>query len=121
MTFEKALYDILYIVIIAVIPYLLKVVCGLLNAKADDSRYANAVKAITAAVLNVNQTYVESLKKAGSFTPEAQEEARQKAIEFAIESMSAETVKYLDKVCGSAEEWCRKQLEAVIASLKRGD
>ena len=56
---------------------------------------ADATDAITTAVSLVNQTYVDGLKKSGTFTKENQEEALSKAIKEAVSLMRNETIAFL--------------------------
>ena len=56
---------------------------------------ADAADAITTAVSLVNQTYVDGLKKSGTFTKKNQEEALSRAIKEAVNLMTHETIVFL--------------------------
>ena len=97
--FAKLLQEILYVVVIGVLPIIVKYFTNLISAfvteKADtlnNKKLANYVymaqQAIHQAVLAVSQTYVDSLKNAGNFTPEAQAEAKARALALATEMIT---------------------------------
>lgn len=77
-----------------------------------------ATDIVTNAVRSVFQTYVESLKNAGSFDKDAQEIALSKAKEVAMAQMSEEVKSYITTNYGSLEEWLTVQIEATINMLK---
>ena len=77
-----------------------------------------ATDIVTSAVRSVFQTYVESLKNAGSFDKDAQEIALSKAKEVAMAQMSEKVKSYITTNYGSLEEWLTVQIEATINMLK---
>lgn len=96
---KDILYDILYIVITGCGVAVAKYIVSLINQKINEiqinteisqydklNRYIDdAQDAIAKAVLTVSQTFVDSLKNSGNFTPEAQKEAKERAVEIAKE------------------------------------
>lgn len=112
--------DVMYVVLTVVIPFLSAVAIQYLRTRTNGTLYEAAMDAVIDAVNTVQQTYVESLKQAGKFDAAAQEEARKKAIDIAMATMSDACVKYLNKICGSAEDFIRDKLEACVATNKRG-
>ena len=62
-------------------------------------------------VLQVQQTYVSSLKNRGEFTPEAAKEAKEKAIEMANKLIAKELKNAIDDIYGSFDEWLDVQIE----------
>lgn len=112
--------DVLYVVLTVCVPFLVSTVCRYISQKYKGSLYEEAVEAVLDAVQNTNQTYVNELKAAGTFDEAAQAAARQKTIDLALKTMSAVTIKYLNQLCGSAEEFILAKLEASIALDKKG-
>lgn len=98
------LYNMMYIIITGCGVAVAKYVVDLINKKINEiqvnteiSKYDklnkyvdDAQDAIAKAVLTVSQVYVDSLKNSNSFTPEAQKEAKNKAIEIAKELITEE-------------------------------
>lgn len=77
-----------------------------------------ATDIVTSAVRSVFQTYVESLKNAGSFDKDAQEIALSKAKEVAMAQMNEKVKSYITTNYGSLEDWLTVQIEATINMLK---
>lgn len=76
-------------------------------------------KIITDAVKYVSQTYVDSLKKAGAFTKEAQVEAKEKCIERIKSLLSTEGRAYLTKIYKNLDLYIDTKLEAAVSDNKR--
>lgn len=95
----------------------------LINEKIKNDEAAKvlstAADIVTNAVRSVFQTYVEALKKTGSFDKEAQEEALKKAKDVAISQMSDDVKSYIITNYGSLESWLTVQIEATINRLKK--
>lgn len=95
----------------------------LINEKIKNDEAAKvlstAADIVTNAVRSVFQTYVEALKKTGSFDKEAQEEALKKAKDVAISQMSDDVKSYIIANYGSLESWLTVQIEATINRLKK--
>ena len=79
---------------------------------------ADATDAITTAVSLVNQTYVDGLKKSGTFTKENQEEALSKAIKEAVSLMRNETIAFLKQAYGDMNNYLVSQIEAEVRKQK---
>lgn len=77
-----------------------------------------ATDIVTSAVRSVFQTYVEALKKAGTFDKDAQEIALAKAKEVALAQMSEDVKEYISTNYGSLDNWLTVQIEATINMLK---
>ena len=94
----------------------------LINEKIKNDEAAKvlstAADIVTNAVRSVFQTYVEALKKTGSFDKEAQEIALKKAKDVAISQMSDDVKNYIITNYGSLESWLTVQIEATINRLK---
>lgn len=70
-------------------------------------------------VLNVNQTFVDTLKADGLFDEEAQAEAREMAKEMFMEMISAEMKLALDTLYGSVDKWIETVREADVWAAKK--
>lgn len=73
---------------------------------------------VTNAVRSVFQTYVETLKKNGTFDKESQKAALIKAKNDALAQMTDETKEYITKNYGNLETWIITQIESTINILK---
>ena len=93
-----------------------------LNAKIKDENAKQqltvATDIVTNAVRSVFQTYVEALKKNGTFNKESQKAALIKAKDDAIAQMSDEIKEYIIKNYGNLETWVITQIESTINILK---
>lgn len=93
-----------------------------LNAKIKDENAKQqltvATDIVTNAVRSVFQTYVETLKKNGTFDKESQKVALIKAKNDALGQMSDEIKEYITKNYGNLETWIITQIESTINILK---
>jgi hypothetical protein len=93
-----------------------------LNAKIKDENAKQqltvATDIVTNAVRSVFQTYVEVLKKNGTFDKESQKVALIKAKKDALAQMTDETKEYITKNYGNLETWIITQIESTINILK---
>lgn len=93
-----------------------------LNAKIKDENTKQqltvATDIVTNAVRSVFQTYVEALKKNGTFDKESQKVALIKAKDDALAQMSDEIKDYITKNYGNLETWITTQIESTINILK---
>lgn len=93
-----------------------------LNAKIKDENAKQqltvATDIVTNAVRSVFQTYVEALKKNGTFDKESQKVALIKAKNDALAQMSDEIKDYITKNYGNLEKWITTQIESTINILK---
>ena len=76
-----------------------------------------ALDAVSKAVLNVFQTYVDSLKNSGKFNKQAQNEAKSKAIALATSMITEDVRNAVNVLYGDFDKW----LDATIESLVRED
>ena len=79
---------------------------------------SNATTVVLNAVKTVFQTYVDSLKKSGNFTVEAQKEALIRAKNICFQQLGAETTDYIQSNFGDIDAWLSVQIEATINTLK---
>lgn len=93
-----------------------------LNAKIKDENAKQQLTVATDIVMNavrsVFQTYVETLKKNGTFDKESQKVALIKAKDDALAQMSDEIKDYITKKYGDLETWITTQIESTINILK---
>lgn len=74
---------------------------------------------ITACVLATNQTYVESLKKQGSFDAEAQKVAFNMTLNAVMNILSDDAKKYLTEAFGDLNAYITSQIEASVNMNKK--
>lgn len=83
------------------------------NDTAD--KYVSMVaQTITDCVIATNQTYVETLKKQGSFDTEAQKIAFQKTLDAVIAVLSDDAKAYLSELYGDATAYLTTRIEAEV-------
>lgn len=82
---------------------------------------ADASDAITTAVSRVNQTYVDGLKKSGTFTKENQEVALGRALKEAVNLMTHETIAFLREAYGDMNDYLVSKIEAEVRRQKQDD
>ena len=123
---NEILFNILSVVVTAVILPLISFagtkLITWLNTKIKDEngkiQLTVATTIVTNAVRSVFQTYVEALKKSGSFDAESQKIALTKAKDEALSQMSADVKEYITTNYGNLETWLTTQIEATINILK---
>lgn len=74
---------------------------------------------ITAAVIAVNQTYVDALKNQNVFTKEAQEEAFKRVYETVMLSLTEEAGKYLSEIIGDLNAYITAKIEEQVKINKK--
>ena len=93
-----------------------------LKEKATDDRYFLYIdilqELVTKAVIMVNQTYVDELKKTNSFSKEAQIEAFNKVYETVIESLSEDVYSYLEQIIGNLSDYITVLIESSVKIQK---
>ena len=93
-----------------------------INSKIKNNKAADFLTTATTIVINavrsVFQTYVEALKKEGSFNKDAQIIALNKAKDIALTQMTDEVKDYLVTTYGSLDSWLDTNIEATINILK---
>ena len=93
-----------------------------INSKIKNNKAADLLTTATTIVINavrsVFQTYVEALKKEGSFNKDAQIIALNKEKDIALTQMTNEVKDYLVTTYGSLDSWLDTNIEATINILK---
>ena len=120
------LINIISVVVTAVVLPLISIagaqLIKLINKKISDKQSAkfleDATNIVTSAVRCVFQTYVDSLKKSGTFDATAQAMALTKAKDLALKELSDDVKTYITTNFGDLESWLTTQIEATISLLK---
>lgn len=123
------LQDLMYVVLISVVTILSKHLIAFIQSKREaikektkqdifDSTLDDALRNIQKIVDTVSQTYVNTLKKNGSFTDEAQEKAFNTALEDAKKLINDSSKEILVAAYGDFDAWLRIQIESYILSKK---
>ena len=93
-----------------------------MNSKIKDQTLAKHLAAVTQivtdAVMNVFQSFVETLKANGNFDESAQKEAKERAYASIMEQMTPELIDYVKDNYGELESWINNKIESVIYTLK---
>ena len=127
----EILKNILYIVITGCGTAATSFLCAFITKKIGEvtSRIKNtkvqeyimaATDVVANAVLTVSQTYVDALKKEGTFTPEAQIIAKAKAIEIATKLITEDGKNAIETVYGDFTEWLNTKIESDVKTNKEG-
>lgn len=79
------------------------------------NKYINLLsETITQCVIATNQTYVESLKKSGSFDEEAQKEAFRRTYESVMNILTVEAKQYLTNIYGDLDKYITSKIESEV-------
>lgn len=133
MEFNEMLNNVLYVVLTAILPVVATYLVNLIKVKIKESNaieeatknedMSNLVKDALAdvmdAVLYVNQTYTDALKKHGEFTKEAQEEAFNLAYTEAMNMISDGAKKAIEEMYGSFDKWLVLKIESSVNMAKK--
>ena len=76
-----------------------------------------ASKAVTDAVLATSQTYVDTMKKTGSFSKENQKEALKLAVETAKDQMTKGAEDFIKTAYGDVNKYLETKIEAEIKDM----
>lgn len=94
-----------------------------INSKVKDRKVSNWLSSVTyitsTAVESVMQTYVDALKKSGTFTEECQAEAKQKALDIITKQLTPELKKFIEDNFGDMTTYLSNQIESVIFNIKK--
>lgn len=123
---NEILLNVLSVVVSAVVLPLISLIgaklVSFINTKINNDKASNmmeeATNIVTNAVRSVFQTYVEALKKQGTFDKESQIYALEKAKSIALNQMSDEIKSYIKSNYGNINTWLSTQIEATISKLK---
>lgn len=86
---------------------------------AKKQLYINEISdAISDAVSATSQTYVDALKKAGTFDSEAQKEAAKKALDACLAAISPTAKEFISEMYGSVTAYLSTKIEAEVRAQK---
>lgn len=109
-------------IIIGLLTWISERLIRLINTKIENQLFAHyltaATTAVTDAVKAVQQEYVDGLKKVGKFDEEAAKEALMKAKVKVLESLSAQTRKYIAENIGDINKWIETTIHSVLHDMK---
>ena len=119
------LTQIMEVVVIPLLGILTAYVVKIVNAKLEEvsanrkneleKKYINMLNdTISDCVIATTQTYVESLKKQGSFDAEAQKEAFNQTYGAVMGILSEEAKKYLNEAIGDLNLYITQKIEAEV-------
>ena len=119
------LTQIMEVVVIPLLGILTTYVVKIVNAKLEEvsanrkneleKKYINMLNdTISDCVIATTQTYVESLKKQGSFDAEAQKEAFNQTYNSVMDILSEEAKKYLNEAIGDLNLYITQKIEAEV-------
>lgn len=123
---NEVVLNVLTVLVISVILPLVSVIGGYLtnwlSSKIGNEKAKNLVskaqEIVASAVQAVFQTYVDSLKKAGSFDKKNQLIALNKAKDIALNQMTNEVRQCIIRNYGNLDIWLNTKIEATIDTLK---
>ena len=130
MDIHALILDLLYAVIIVAIPILAKYITSYLSTKKIVSNEQitlslqqllinDAIQIVNDIVLEISQTYVDSLKKSGSFDADAQKEAFNMAYDNAYKLISKDAKNLITEYYNDFDTWLRTQIEKSVISNKK--
>lgn len=98
------------------------IVTYLVNKYVSDNKLKTLLTSLTTlvqnSVLEVYQTYVEALKKAGSFDAEAQKQALERCLQLIKVNMPKDLKAWLQANYSDVESYLKSLIEAQIGLLK---
>ena len=100
------------------ITYLSRYLASMAKSETAERCIMEVGDAVTTAVLFVNQTFADDLKKQGTFTQANQRYALTMATEKAKDMLSDEAIRFLDKTHGNAASYLAPKIEAAVKQLK---
>jgi hypothetical protein len=114
ITLIELIREIMYVVIIGVLPILTKYFVAWLTAEKEkitkqtsnsafNNSFAMAFDIVTLAVQYIQQTYVDSLKNSGKFTKEAQVTARESCVKLVKNLMNDEIKDFISVTYGDLD------------------
>ena len=123
------LTQIMEVVVIPLLGILTAYVVKIVNAKLEEvsanrkneleKKYIDMLNdTISDCVIATTQTYVESLKKQGSFDAEAQKEAFNQTYNSVMDILSEEAKKYLNEAIGDLNLYITQKIEAEVKISK---
>lgn len=127
----QAIQSITYIVLTVIMPIITVYVVKELKVVIQKSKFESlsdatnqwiqdAANIVLDIVVAIQQTYVDSLKRRGEFTAENAKEAKEKALQLAMDMISEQSKDAIKGTYSSLEQWLDTQIESAVYSLKEG-
>lgn len=92
---------------------------GVKMENATLAKYGQEIaQAVATAVTYVSQTYVDELKKSGTFTQENQKIAIEKALEVAKQQLTQQALDFISTAYGDITQYLTSLLEAEVRNQK---
>lgn len=96
--------------------------CNEINSKTDNEtaqKYTNMIyQTVVDCVIATNQTYVDSLKKSGSFDEAAQKEAFNRTMNAIMTILSDDAKEYITEATGDLNTYLTQLIEAEVNKRK---
>lgn len=122
MDFEVIFANMLNAIVVSAVTALIGFAVAFIQSKIKNDTLSHylyeAADIIKTAVISVNQTYVETLKKEGKFDEIAQKEAFEKAKTAVMNMLSDKAKQLLPQIIGDIETWVNTQIEASVNLMK---
>lgn len=126
---RETLSTLLYVIITICVPFFLKCIFDILREKINgqianneylqSSAMLSQVLDLTERVVDeINQTYVDSLKKSGKFDKEAQQTAMDDAMTYLQSLISTDLREFIESNYNDLEKFLITQIESCIARKK---
>lgn len=126
---NEAVFNLLMAVVTAAVTALSAYVAAFVKKKGEEAAaqtnsilLGNVIEEVTGivsiAVSAVSQTYVDELKKAGSFDAEAQKQALAVALAACIKAISPATKAFIEETYGDLTEYLTTYIEAEVRKQK---
>ena len=124
MDWQSILWSALGLIVTTFVSWALAKFSAWADTKIKDTKKAEnakrAAEIIADAVKATFQTYVDTLKKTGGFTPEAQKNALTMAKQTALAAMSDGVKQFIKDTYGDVNAWLNTQIEAKVCDMKQG-
>lgn len=114
--FNEILGVVITAFVIPLITYLSNEAIKLLKEKVAELKIKKASDAVQAAVAEVSQTYVDPLKKAGTFAEDTALIAFNKAYELSAQLINDDTQELIASIHNDFDSWLQAQIEAAVKS-----
>ncbi len=89
-----------------------------IDSITDKALLDEVTDAVTTAVAYTSQTYVDALKKVGTFDADAQKKALKKSLDKAVSLLSYSTLNILTEIYGNLDEYLTSKIEAEVRAQK---
>lgn len=126
----EVLQNVLYAIIVAVVPVLTAFLCTWLKSLYDNNKakiqnekvsatLGNVTDMILAAVETTTSTYVKQLKADNLFDADAQKEAFNKTFEAVKKQLTEDAAKIIKDIYGDVDLYLTNKIEQLVEKLKK--